>query len=102
MRDRCVKIYTRLSVGGRFLGQVVAAEESACFVEGFDRCEETLQAREVFLAFDRDQGVRSFETGLAPAPGDLLSIRSGVGYLQQAKAGGFEQAFIFAGRTEKV
>ena len=32
----------------------------------------------------------------------MLSIRSGVGYLQQAKAGGFEQAFIFARRTEKV
>src|SRR5882762_4668262 len=90
------------SVAARFLSQVDATQQPAFLVEGLDRCEEALQAFEVFLAFDCDEGRCSLGSGFAPAPGDALSIGGCVAHVQQTKTRRLEQAFIFTGRTEKI
>ena len=90
------------SVAARFLSQVDAAQQAPFLVDGFYRCEEALQAFEVFLAFDCDEGRCSLGSGFAPAPGDVLSIGGCVAHVQQTKTRSLEQAFIFAGRTEKI
>src|ERR1700719_2458172 len=89
-------------VGARFLSQVDTTQQAAFLVEGFDRFEETLQPFEVFLAFDCDEGLRSLGSGFAPALSDALSIRGCIAHVQQTKSRSLEQAFIFAGRADKV
>src|SRR6266481_5500210 len=89
-------------IGARFLSQIDTTQQAAFLVEGFDRCQEALQAFEVFLAFDCGERLRSLGSGFAPATSDALSIRGCVEHIQQTKARGVEQAFIFAWRTEKV
>jgi hypothetical protein len=64
------------SGGTWFFSEVDTAEQAAFLVEGCDGCQEMLQALEVCLTFDCDEGASSVASGFAPASCDKLSIRS--------------------------
>ncbi len=88
---------------GRLLGgEVEKAGEALLAGEGVDAGEKTLEAVEIYLAFDREKDGLAAGATVVAALGDGGGVGRGVRNAEKAEAGLYEKTLVFAAGAEKV